>query len=263
MNPSISSTSDSMMFPRLFRLLLASGTLMLAACRADSAVGPSGALPDRVSIARLATPLASFGDTAVLSTTVLDAEGRALSAVPLRWIVSAPDVLEPLGGGQFRARANGTAVVRVEVDPSATGARPRGYFADRLTDSIVVTVQQQPARIVPINADTIFTLLGVSRTIGVRITDARDHVITAPVTPQWISSNESVMRVEHTGRVTARGNGHAIITVRAGNASWSGAVRVNASRSHVSCMQFVQRKRQQQQCVTNTVTMWAPQEKTP
>ncbi len=263
MNRSLTTNPESLMFPRSFRLPLLLGTMALAACQSDSAVAPGGATPDRVTIARTVTPLASFGDTAILTTSVVDAAGKPVSGAPLRWTVSAPEVLEPVGPGVFRARANGTAVVRVQIDPAATGAKPSGYFAARLADSIVVTVLQQPARIEPTTADTAFTLLGAVKTIGVRVTDARGNPLTVPFTLQWSSANANIVSVDNNGRATAKGNGRTTLSVRAGNATWSGGVNVNASRSHVSCMQFTQRKRQQSQCVTNTVTMLAAQEKTP
>jgi hypothetical protein len=246
------------------RRLLVGSTLLLGACQSDHPLAPSGALPERLYASVAATSmLTSLGDSAVVRARVVDAAGNEITGTPLAWNVSDPDVLESLGGGVFRSRANGTTVVRVTVDPSATGARPSGYFADRLIDSVVVTVQQQPARIIAVSADTAFTLLGQSRSMAVRITDARGHQLLAGFAPSWYTSDRAVAVVDSTGRVRTLGNGTTQLTVRAGSAELRTTLIVNAVRTHVSCMRYLNRRQQQQQCVTNTVTMWAAGGRTP
>jgi hypothetical protein len=243
---------------RLLRSALVFASVGLAACQADTAVAPGGAVPSRVSVSLASTsPLASFGDTAVVRARVLDAAGNEIPGVPVIYSVASNTVLESVGTGLFRSRGNGTAVIRVQVDPAATGARPKGYYADRLVDSVAVIVQQQPARIVAA-ADTVFPLINLLRTFGLTATDARGNAITTPLNPQWQSGNPTIATVDATGRVRSVANGSTPVSVRLGAFTWQTTVVVNANRTHVSCMRYIRRKQQQQQCVTNTVTLRAP-----
>lgn len=264
MTASHSSSHSRMTITRSVRSSFALLALALGACQSDSPLAPTGAVPERLTVSLTSTTaLASFGDSAIVRARVFDAAGNEVTGAPLVWSVSTPEVLESLGGGVFRSRGNGRAVVRVTVDPTATGARPKGYFADRLLDSVTVTVQQQPARIIPTTADTTFNLLGLTRTISVRVTDARGNTMSQGVTPRWETTNPAVAAVDSTGRMRSRGNGSTQLTVRAGNAVWSTTIKVDAQRTHVSCMRYLKRRQQQQQCVNNTVTMWAQGERTP
>lgn len=249
---------------RILRPSLVLASAALAACQADTAVAPSGAVPSRVSVTLAsAGPLASFGDTAIVRARVLDAAGNEIPGVPVVYSVSAPQVLESVGTGLFLSRTNGTAVVRVQVDPAGTGARPKGYYADRLVDSITVTVQQQPARLVAAAVDSLFPLLGLTRTFTLRATDARGNTVTRTLATQWQSANPTIATVDSTGRVRSAANGSAAITARIGTLTWRTTALVNANREHISCMRYVRRRQQQQQCVTNTVTLRAPAERAP
>lgn len=243
---------------RLLRSALVFASVGLAACQADTAVAPNGAVPSRVSVSLASSsPLASFGDTAVVRARVLDAAGNEIPGVPLIYSVASTQVVEQVGTGLFRSRGNGTAVIRVQVDPAGTGARPKGYYADRLVDSVTVTVQQQPARIAAA-ADTVFPLVNLLRTFALTATDARGNVVTSPLTPQWQSANPTIATVDAVGRVRSVGNGRTPLSVRIGSFTWQTTVVVNANRDHVSCMRYIRRRQQQQQCVTNTVTLRAP-----
>lgn len=243
---------------RLLRSALVFASVGLAACQADTAVAPSGAVPSRVSVSLASSaPLASFGDTAVIRARVLDAAGNEITGVPLIYSVASTQVVEQIGVGLFRSRGNGTAVIRVQVDPAATGARPKGYFADRLVDSVTVTVQQQPARIIAA-ADTVFPLVNLLRPFTLSATDARGNPITTALAAQWQTANPTIATVDATGRVRSITSGRTPLTVRLGSLTWQTTVIVNANRDHVSCMRYIRRKQQQQQCVTNTVTLRAP-----
>ena len=258
MSASLLPTNTRMYASRILRSSLALAATALAACQADTAVAPTGPVPSRISVSLAsAGPLASFGDSAIVRTRVLDAAGNEIPGIPLVFSVSAPQVLEQVGTGVFRSRANGTAVVRVQVDPSATGARPKGYFADRLVDSLTVTVEQQAAR-VEFAADTVFPLIALARTMTLRVTDARGNAVVRALTPQWTSANPAIATVDATGRVVSASNGATPITVRLGTLTRSTTVVVNANRNHISCMRYLRRRQQQQQCVTNTVTLRAP-----
>jgi hypothetical protein len=246
------------------RLALALAGALLTACQSDRALAPSDALPARLTLTASATvPLASFGDSTVIQPRLVDANGSLLSNVPLRWTLRSAGVLESLGNGQYRAARNGQATIVVQLDPSNTGAKPAGYFANLLTDSVTITVQQQPARIVPLVNDTVFTLLGSTRTLRFQVTDARGNRMTDGWSAQWQSANTGIASVDSTGTVRVAANGTAQLSVRVGVATWSTTVSVNATRPHVSCMRYRQRRAAREQCVTNTVTLFAAPERAP
>lgn len=250
----------------LFRartLLVAVGTL-LTACQSDTTLAPTDAVPARLTLTtNVGTPLASFGDSAIVQSRVVDGNGNVMTGVPLRWTVRAGGALELLATGVYRAARNGQATIVVQLDPSYTGVKPAGYFADLLMDSVTIAVQQQPARIVPLVTDTVFTLLGSSRTFRVQVADARGNIMTSGWSAQWQSGNPGIATVDSTGTVRVSGNGVAPVSVRVGTASWATTMSVNATRPHVSCMRYRQRRAAREQCVTNMVTMYAAPERAP
>lgn len=262
---SIPQTS-SVMMARVHhsRLVLVLASTLLTACQSDRALAPSDAIPTRLTLtANTSVPLSSFGDSTIIQPRVVDANGAVLTDVPLRWTLRTPGVLEPLGNGQYRAARNGQATIVVQLDPSNTGAKPAGYFADLLTDSVIVSVQQQPARIVPLANDTVFTLLGSTRTLRFHVTDARGNRMTDGWSAQWQSANTGIASVDSAGTVRVAANGSAQLSLRVGVATWSTTVSVNATRPHVSCMRYRQRRSAREQCVTNTVTLFAAPERAP
>lgn len=249
---------------RAQRGLILGATVFLAACQADSVVAPTGGTPDRITVSTTSTaPMSSFGDSATIAVRVLDAGGATLSGVPLVYKVSAPGVVESLGNGIFRAVGDGQVTVTAEVDPGATGARPAGYYADRLTGTVTLQVRQLPARIIPVSADTGFTALGVIKPVVLRVTDARGNPMGTSTTRTWSTANPQVATVDANGNVRSVGSGTTRLTYTIGTLTWSTTVIVNASRDHVSCMRYTQRRNAREACVTNTFTLRAPRGSTP
>lgn len=250
-------------FFRAQRSLLVGATAFLAACSSDSVTAPSGGTPDRISVSsNIGLPMSSFGDSATVTVRVFDAGGTALTGVPIVYKVSAPGVVEALGNGIFRAVADGQVTITAEVDPSATGARPAGYYADRLSQTVTLQVRQLPARIVPVSADTGFTALGQLKPVVLRVTDARGNPM-GTVTRTWSTDNPLVATVDANGTVRSVGSGSTRLTYTVGTLSWSTTITVNASRQHVSCMRYTQRRTAREACVTNTFTLRGPRGSTP
>ncbi len=249
---------------RTSRSLILGATAFLAACQADSVVAPTGGTPDRISVSStVGTPMSSFGDSATVAVRVFDAGGATVTGVPLIYKVSAPGVVESLGNGIFRAVGDGQVTVTAEVDPSATGARPAGYYANRLTGTVTLQVRQVPARIIPVSADTGFTALGLIKPVVLRVTDARGNPMGTSFSRTWSTDNPQVATVDVNGNVRSIGSGTTRLTYSVGTLTWSATVIVNASRQHVSCMRYTQRRNARETCVTNTFTLRGPRGGTP
>jgi hypothetical protein len=234
-----------------FCMVLAA-SLALTACAANDAVGPSGSRAAKVSVAvNSPASLTSFGDTVTLSPRVLDAEGRPLDGARIRWSLSDAGIVQRDGDGIYRAIGNGKVTIVAELDPGGTGVRPAGYWAGRLADSVVVEVQQRPARLALAPVDTAFGTLGGSRQLNVQVTDARGNVIANGALPLiWQSADSSVVTVDSAGTVHSLGEGSARVTVRSDTLSGAAIFTVNARRPHTSCMVFTLRHQSLQECVT-------------
>jgi hypothetical protein len=232
-------------------------SLALAACAPDDALSPRAPEAAGVSLtADSRAPLTSLGDSAIVRHRVYDRHGAALAAVPVRWSVSAPGVVEPDGEGVFRAVGNGRVTVVAELDPGLTGVRPAGYWAGRLADSVVVEVRQRPARLTLAPVDTAFATLGASRQLRVLVTDARGNaMLDGPPPLAWRSADPRVLAVDGAGVVRSLAEGAAAITVEADELRGAATFTVRPRLPHTSCMVFAQRRQTRQSCVTLGFTM--------
>jgi hypothetical protein len=250
------------------RLTTLAAALLVTACRSDSVLAPSGGAVDAVRLAASSRQLTSLGDTLRLDALVRDAAGERLNAVPMQWQLSSTGVLEPLGNGLFRAVGNGRVTIVGAVDPSATGVRPRGYYADLVTDSIVVDVEQRPAQVLTLSADTLFTMVGLARPVRLRITDARGYEVDpALLRVSYQVLDPHVATVDSTGMVRSASEGRTELVATAGTATgsttWRAPITVRPRAAHTSCMTFTQRRRARQACVTSDFVVHAPRGGTP
>lgn len=231
--------------------LVACLTASAAACAPDSVVAPREKATG-VVLSTSKASLASLGDSATVTSRVLDRDGKVVSGVKLSWSVTpANGVLQRDGEGVYRAVGNGHAVIVAEIDPNATGVRPSGYWAGHTADTIVVDVRQRAARILLTSVDTAFVTLGASRTMRAQMTDARGNSLRDVLpTLVWESANASIVTVDAAGLVRSTGEGDAAVRVRADDATATATFTVRPRVPHTSCMVYAQRRTSKQACVT-------------
>ncbi len=249
-------------------VLTLAASLLGAACQSDSVLAPPTGGAESVRLSASSGQLTSLGDTLRLDALVRGASGQQLSATPVRWQLSVPGVLEQVGNGQFRAVGNGRVTISAFLDPSGTGVRPRGYFADAMSDSVTVHVQQAPAQVYALSADTLYNMIGITRAVRLRITDARGHDIDRDaLRVVYEMMNAQVAAVDSTGTLRSVSEGRtelvATISTSSGAATWRSPVSVRPRAAHTSCMTFTQRRQARQACVTSDFVVHAPRAVTP
>lgn len=85
-----------------------------------------------------------------------------------------------------------------------------------------------PTSVVITPSPLAFTAIGQSETLSAQVRDQNGEVMPA-VAVTWSSSAPTVVEVSVSGSVTARGNGTAQVTARAGSATGSATVEVAQS----------------------------------
>lgn len=238
------------------RALLLISPLLLAACAGGDVTGADRHAPASVALTVSgASTLTSLGDTARVALRVLDAGGQVVNGAAVRWHATPAGILSVLADGTLRATANGRATIVAEVPRAGTGVRPDGYYINALADSVVVTVSQQPARLLTA-VDTAFTSLGAVRPIQTTIADARGNPLLANVPPVvFASSNPAIVSVDAAGKARSVAEGSARVVVQAGTLSGTATFTVQPRRPHTSCMVYAQRTKSAQTCITVQLVM--------
>lgn len=165
-----------------------------------------------LTITRSVDTLTALGDSVQLTASLRDAMNNAIPNATVLWSSSNPAVATVSSAGIVIAVANGTAEV------SATGGE--------LSAAIQISVLQRATtlRIAPFS-DTL-TSLGQSEQLSAIATDSRNNPV-AIVSSTWNSSNNSVVSVLANGRITAVGNGTALLSVQATGTSATAAIAVS------------------------------------
>jgi hypothetical protein len=233
-------------------LLLAASAL--AAC-SDDVVGPQSANVAGIVLSEAGAPLTSLGDTAILSTRVMDTNGKAVEGVRLVWSVSPAGIVQQDGDGIFRAVGNGRAFVVAQIDPADRGVLPGGYWAGNVADTVVIEVQQRAARLTLEPVDSVFGTLGSARQLHARVTDARANAMLELPPLTWLSADSHVVLVASNGLVYSVDDGTTQVFVQFDQLVAQTTFSVNARRPHTSCMVFAYRGTTQQQCVTLDFTL--------
>jgi alpha-tubulin suppressor-like RCC1 family protein len=152
------------------------------------------------------------GDTRPLVATVTDADGTPREDVQVTWSTSDESKATVSSAGLLTA----TGVGQVNAIASAEGASGSATF----------TVE--PARITRIEvdpSDVTLAQLGDTAQITATAYDANEQLVEDPDF-QWYSSNELVLSVDATGKITGVGQGTAFVWVTTPNAVTEGQVRV-------------------------------------
>ena len=240
-----------------WRVGLGAGLALLTACGADP-VRPNDSVPTRLSLAVGSIQLASLGDSAVVRPQVYDQHGLVMAGVPMQWTLSTDGVLEPLGDGSFRAVGNGDVTIRATVNLGPTGVRPDGYWANALTATAKVRVEQRAVRLQVAPVDTAFTTINALRRLMVTVSDARGNPIRQLTeSVQFRTTEPEIVNVDPTGGVWSRKLGVARVFASYGELGASVMFTVDPRLAHTACMVYAKRRRATQDCVTNGFTVHA------
>lgn len=232
-------------------LALAALTLLfgVGAC-SDNPTGPTNAQAPRILLDRSAVMSDSHQDLITFTARVVGADGRDV-AIPLEWETDNPEVLEVLGNGAFRTRANGTASVTARIPRSHPSVTTGGYFANVPDAEALVQVEQTARQLTFYGADEVGGPGGGGASITAIDIWAIDQIVglaAAPADRQgqvvstqqlsgltWSSDDESVFTVDADGNLTPVGNGETTIRVSGDGLSGSVLVRVRASQDIRAC----------------------------
>ena len=188
---------------------------MLVALQQQPTAGPTPAVA-KVTI-EPAEVAVQVGDTVRLAVSAVDASGRPVRDVAIRWFQS---------GGHFEGRVDstglvtggstGTLNVSALVSPRSGGTPATGFAR--------VTVLPQPAAKLVLDREVSKLYVGQSLVAGAAPYAANNDRRYDQVT--WSSDAPAVVAVSPAGRLTAGRPGRATITARAGRAAKSFSVGV-------------------------------------
>lgn len=135
---------------RAGRTLVATLALALAACDAGSTTGPDGRHA-AMQLSAGATTATTLGETVTIKAQVVDGRGNPIPGAEIHWAISAPELLEPLGDGQFRVLGEGPVQVAAvwPRNPSVRAEVTVTIDAGLLASACIVKVDQDAAGTAP------------------------------------------------------------------------------------------------------------------
>lgn len=214
-----------MVLKRFGRVVALCATAALVGC-GDGPLAPDlDSDVSRVELDPAAATIGALGEVVQFTARALDRNGVEIPGVSLAWSSSDSTVLASEGGGRFRARANGSAVVRVRASGNT-----------RVPEQAAEVVVAQRAAALRLPADTLeLYAVGHMALIEARVVDALgSDVAGAGLT--WLSDDPAIATVDGSGVVTARRDGVVAIAVRAGALAGSVVARVSASLRIAGCL---------------------------
>ncbi len=195
------------------------GTATITAT-AGEASGTAAVTVDQAVSALAVTPAVDtllVGDTLRLSAKATDANGHAVEEAGFAWesgnaaiaTVDSTGLVTAVGAGE------------VEVTATSSGVTSRAALSVMVPVPTTLTV----------TPDTMaLTALGQSAQFGAEVRDQAGRLVMGAAV-SWTSDDPTVAAVDSTGSVTAVGNGTAMITATAGEASGTAAVTVDQAVS--------------------------------
>lgn len=176
----------------------------VVACTDDSTAPTPVPTPTSVVLSPVSLRLASLGETAQLTATVLDQNGQVMAGATVAWVSAHPSVATVDGNGLVLAAGNGATNITVTSGTTATA-------------SVGITVEQVAVTIV-LSAPPDSMAVGDSIRMSAKALDALGNPIQ-DVTFEWSSSDTTIASVDQQGWVRARTAGSTEIAVTAGTAA--------------------------------------------
>ncbi len=200
---------------RNLRLGLLSLSAALGAYACDPLqVAPPG--PATVTVTPATSELESLGWTVQLAAEVRNQEGELIPGAIVTWSSDRPDVATVSGSGVVTAVANGSATVTATSGPASGSA--------------TVNVEQRLVEVHVLPKSVTLLAIGDAARLAAEGRDGTGHVV-ANIVVEW-SSDDTAVRVDAGGVVTAVREGEAVVTARSGGASDSAVVTVKNTAGH-------------------------------
>ena len=155
--------------------------------------------------------LRALGEKVRLGAEVLDGNGHAIANAAIAWTSDNERIAE----------VDATGLVTAVGPGSATVTAAHG----NLRASAVVTVTQETTEVRIAPTEATLTALGDTVRLRAEALDRNGRPVTGAIFA-WISDDESVVRVDAAGLVTAVGNGSTTVTAAYGNLRASSVVTV-------------------------------------
>ena len=166
----------------------------------------------------------ALGDTATLTATAVDRNGRPGAAGSIRWASGDTTVATVDSSGLVTALGNGAA--QISATSGAVSARA------------AVAVDQAPATLAVVPESLLFEGAGDTATLVAEVTDANGHEI-AGTAVAWTSGDPSVAAVDSTGLVTAIRSGATRVTATSDALTASATVEVVEISSDRDVLEFL------------------------
>ena len=183
-------------------------SIVLCGCEGGGSDPPTPPRIASVMVSPDGLALDALGASARLDASARDTNGNQVSAV-FAWSSSDTTVVTVDANGLVTARGNGQATIT-----ASTGG---------MSSSVIVTVVTVAS--VTVSPDgLVFEALTDDAPLTAVARDSDGGIVSVEF--GWVSSDPSIATVDDFGRVTARGNGTATITVSAGGLSASAMVEV-------------------------------------
>jgi uncharacterized protein YjdB len=176
-----------------------------------TAVGVPGA-PASVSITPAVATLTAVQDTVRFGAVVADQHGNVIASPSIGWTSDAEAVATVSAQGLATARAGGTARIQATAGDASASAT---LLVSQVPTSVVVT----PAALELDEGATAQLTAEVRDRNGVAIPDS---------VPRWSSSDEAVVSVDASGRVTGVGPDTATVVARSGAVQGQASVTVRS-----------------------------------
>ena len=174
-------------------------------------VGTEPPAPTRITISPPSATLKSFDESILMTATVYDQDGQAMTDVTTSWTSTDASVASVTDSGLVTAHGNGSANVTASAGTAEASAE--------------VTVGQEVAEVtVSPPADTA-KALGDTVRLSAEARDAKGHEI-ANAAFSWVTNDAAVARVDSSGLVLGVGEGTAAITATAGGSQGTSRISV-------------------------------------
>ena len=161
--------------------------LVAIACSDESSTGPERAPVASVTVAPTAQALV-VGNTAPLTATLADANGRPINGRPIAWTSDRPDVATVTSSGIVTAVAPGVAT----IDAASEGK----------SGAAIITVTRVPVARIDITPTALSLVEGETGALEASLKDASGAVLDDRVVA-WRSNDVTVAAIDASGRVTA------------------------------------------------------------
>lgn len=188
-----------------------------------------------VSLSPASNTLVSLGATLTFTLSVSDANGTAITGLPVTWTSSQPS-FATVDNGTVKAVANGSTTITATVGGKSATAQ---VIVAQAVNSVQVVIDtttnltvgaRGPGRLAirpraSATASSQLASLGDSIQFRAIAQDALGNAVSGPVVT-WVSSRPDLVSIDGSGKTTAVQNGNAVVTASVGGIAGTANVTV-------------------------------------